>query len=303
MYKLIRYFNQNRKKILNIIVVIAFGLILLQFINRQAANNNGNINKNAITQNNTTVNNNINTNSAIGGGTSNVTSKNDTDLIEQFIQYCNDAKINEAYNILSNECKENMYPTLQYFIQNYYNGNFATNKIYNIQSWIGSIYKVDLKENMLHTGNASVSSKQDYITVVYEEGQYKLNINNYIGRTSLNKQANIENLELKVIHKDSYMDYEIYTFEIKNNNDTHVYLDDLTKTDTVYITDKNNIKHVAYSHELAEEDLHIYPHSEKQIQIKFSNKHITGREYLKIVFENVVLDKATNKLTEISVNL
>lgn len=298
MYKFIRYFNQNRKKIIRIIVVIVFGFILLQFINRQVANKS--TNNNSYLNNNTTVKNNININSAIGGGSSVVASKTEINVIEQFIQYCNTGKTNEAYNLLSNECKENMYPTLEYFIQNYYKGNFETSKNYNIQSWIGSIYKVDLKENILHTGIAKTSTKQDYITIVYKDGEYKLNINNYIGRTELNKQTSVDNLEIKIVYKDTYMNYETYTFEIKNNGDTNIYLDDLTKTDKMYIVDENKVKHVAYSHEIAKEQLHIYPYVKSKVQIKFSNSYVAKREYPKIVFENAIFN---DTVKEISVNL
>ena len=182
MNKIIRYFNQNRRKIYTIIVIVAFGYFLLQFANYMAANSYKNIEPNKVVNKNenTVVQDNININSAITGTTGGTTAKKETEVIQQFIQYCNEGKTTEAYNMLSNECKENIYPKIDNFIKDYYKNNFNESKSFNIQRWAGSIYKVDLKENMLHTGKISTENKQDVMTVVYDEGTYKLNINSFI---------------------------------------------------------------------------------------------------------------------------
>ena len=307
MNKFIRYFNQNRRKIYSVLTFIIFGFILLQFFNYRAANNLDNVkNNNFVQQNQTIGKDNINTNSALTGNTGNKGSSNytkETDLIEQFLQYCNQGNIVEAYNMLSNECKENMFPEQKYFVSNYYNSNFDTSKSYNIQRWTGSIYKVDLRENILHTGNISGQSKQDFVTIVYEDGGYKLNINNYISRKILNIEKNIDNISINIIQKDTYMDYETYIIEIKNNTNKNIYLDNLDNSSTIYIVDENGVKHTAYSHEITKEQLHIYSYSKKEIQIKFSNNYVSGREFKQIVFENVILDDTKNESEKISINL
>lgn len=297
-----RYFNQNREKIVRITVIILFGLAVLYFFNSIAADNNGYIDQGATNiQKENSSPNNINTNSALNIGSSSTSSSSntsyttETDTITKFIQYCNEANTSAAYNMLSNECKENIYPTLENFIKNYYNNNFESNKIYNIQRWTGSIYKIDLKENMLQTGKLTSESKQDYMTVVYQNGEYKLNINNYIGKTNLNVEQTVENLNIKILHKDTYMDYETYTFEIKNNTNTEIYLDNLEKTSTIYLVDENEVKHVAHTHKIAKEELHIYGYSNKTIQITFSNRYISGRENSRIVFGNVIIGEEKNK--------
>lgn len=310
MWKFIRYYNQNRKGILLIIAVIAFGFFILQFFNHRAAGNtryvNGNTtvteNQNIVTGQNTDKSN-VNTESAITGEKGSKTYDRETDTIEQFIQYCNEGKTENAYNMLTSECKENMYPKLEYFIENYYNINFKESKSYNIQRWSSSIYKIDLKGNMLQTGNLTSSSKQDYITVVHKEDEYKLNINNYIGRTDLNKEKDIDNISIKVLYKETYMNYETYTLEVQNNNDTDIYLDNLENTNTIYLLDENNIKHTAYIHEIDTEQLHVNAYAKTQIQIKFSNKYIAGRKYSQIVFENLIIDKEQDESKKISINL
>ena len=280
---------------------------MLQFFNMLAANKNNNINN---TTNNLQNQQPINTTTS-NVNTESVTSENDTSeiyvenakIIEQFIKCCNEANISTAYDMLSEDCKRSMYPNLDSFTQNYYKNIFKSNMIYNIQRWSGLIYKVDLKENALHTGKLTNEAKQDFITVVSEDGVYKLNINNYIGKTVLNKKESISKIDFCVKTKDTYINDETYTFEIKNNNEKDIYLDNLESTSTVYLVDENGVKHVAYLHKMAKEDLHLYPYSSKTIKITFSNRYISGRTISRIVFENVILDDTKNETQNISINL
>ena len=99
------------------------------------------------------------------------------------------------------------------------------------------------------------------------------------------------------------MNYETYIFEVENKNEKNIYLDNLEKSSTTYIVDENDVKHTAYLNELGEELLHIYPYSKNEIQITFSNNYISGRDYSKIVFENVILDETNNESKKISINL
>ena len=304
MYKFIRYFNQNREKIIRIIVFIIFLFLVLQFFNKREANKEININQNTTNQTENMPSN-INVNSALGGGTDSSYSnyKSETDIITQFIEHCNNGETEEAYNQLSKECKEIMYPTLESFIENYYRSNFSSNKVFNIQRWTGSIYKVELKENMLQTGRPSTASKRDYMKIVYQDKEKKLNINNYIGRTNLNEQCIVDDISIEALYKDTFMNYETYTLKLKNSGKNDVCLDNLAKASTIYLVDENGVQHMAYSHELATEQLQIQAYSTKQLRITFSNGFVAGREYSEIVFENVVLNTDLEETTSIGIKV
>lgn len=307
MYKFIRYFNQNRKKIYRTIIIIIAGLLVLRFANYMVSvdmkekQENTPSEKNN-TQNITTNTNNINTDSAITGTDGGTASIKETNILEQFIKYCNEGNTTEAYNMLSKSCQEAMYPTLKNFIDGYYNDNFNESKSYKIQRWSGSIYKVDFKSNMLHTGNFVSGGKQDYITIVREDEEYKLNINSYIGRTNLNKEVSKGNVTIQILYKDTYMNNEIYVFEVKNPNDNDIYLGDMQNTESIYLIDNNDIKYEGYINEMEEEELHIYAHTKKQVKISFSNRYITGKTYSQIVFENVI-DKSTRKQSKMEIDI
>ena len=50
------------------------------------------------------------------------------EVIEQFVEYCNNGNVEEAYNLLSDECKDEMYKTLNDFKVSYYDQVFAGEK-------------------------------------------------------------------------------------------------------------------------------------------------------------------------------
>ena len=85
--------------------------------------------------------------------------------IKKFIDYCNSGKTENAYNMLTDKCKEEMYPSLQNFVDNYYTNKFSTPKNYIITKVNAYVYKVDLKESSVNTGKISEDSIQDFIIV------------------------------------------------------------------------------------------------------------------------------------------
>lgn len=308
MNKFVRYYNQNRREIFLIAIIILFAIFLLHFINYGIAKKH---NEELLQEkeSNTTQNiaikydESINTYQAISGKKNDVTSENDIDNIIKFIGYCNEGNIDEAYGIISDECKDALFPSLDDFKHLYYDNNFSTNKSYSIQNWSHQTYKVDLKENMLHTGKTNMNNIQDFITVVKYKNEYKLNINNFIGKKNINKTSNMKNITIEVISKNTFMSYETYNFKITNDNDFAVYLDELNETDTIYLTDKNDLKYIAYSHELSREQLKINPHTSITPEIKFTNAYIVDRDFEKITFSNVLLDNEEQEKTKISVKL
>ncbi len=53
---------------------------------------------------------------------------------------------------------------------------------------------------------------------------------------------------------NTYFDYQSFTFEITNNRDTPILINDSNIDSTMYIEDKNGTHYQAYTHELAESD-------------------------------------------------
>lgn len=303
MNNVVRYYNQNRREIFIIIVIILLIIVLLRAVDYKLAQNK----KKEV--NNEQVNvmaEDINKNdkkSIISGKKNEVSGNEDIKIIKKFIQYCNDGDTQCAYDLLSDDCKKEVFPTIEYFVNNYYNNNFKMSQIANIKNWINTTYKVDLKENNIYTGNTDGASIQDFITVVKQANENKLNINNYIGKQSINKENNIHNMDIKVTEKNIYMSDEVYTFEIKNNNNYKVILDNLDTTDGIYISDENKMKYMAYTHELSKERLTLNSKSVITIKIKFANSYISNRKISRVTFSKVIINDDKNNPISITVDL
>ena len=294
MYKLIRFYNQNRKKIFKIILVIVFIIGIIQLLNNLSKNKNGNNSiKNNIVISNNSKNELISSKSAVtGDNVSNYKLEEDTNIIENFMKYCNDKDINSAYSLLTDECKEVMFPTIEDFYNIYYSKIFdEENKSYTVENWVGDTYEVRITGDILATGKLDNSeTNQDYITIVKQNGENKLNINNYVGRKNLEKTTEHENIEVNVLSRDTYMDYEIYNLTIINNSENSILLDTGESTKSVYLLDSKDVKYYFYSNEIVQNRLLIQSKYKNTLQIKFSNSYSSSRNIKYLVFSKLILN-------------
>ncbi len=301
MHKLIRFYYKNRLKVWGIILGIIFIIVIIQVMNNLASNKLKEENKKNSEE--TTFKNVV----SYDEESEAIISKDEVPekykkdfgkLIEQFFTYCVEHKPQLAYNLISEESKENLYPTEQLFEELYYSEKFEGDKQFSFQSWITAgklyIYKVKIFDNMLTTGKTNDVYYQDFVTISPEEGEYKLNINSLIGIKSINQKYNNDFLEVKVKSSQVFMDYEIYTFEIKNLSDSIIKLDSREKTDNVYLVDNKGNKYSALLHENTEADMILEANETKRINIKFSDVYRQGIVIDKIVFNDIILNYNEN---------
>lgn len=288
MNRLIRFYNQNRYMVWLVILVLIAIIALIQILNNFASEKSD-IEK-TINQNNNITTTDKNYSVITGKEVKKEVSK----IIDEFVAYCNNKEIEKAYALLSNECKEILYPTVEDFIKNYYNKLFNKKKVYTYQAWITNnnkyTYKLDFMEDMLATGEASNTSILDYYTVIKNGDKYELNINKFVGITHINKTATKRNITINVNKKRVYMDYEIYEIEVENNLKQEIMLDSLQKTKTIYLEDENKEEYYWYNHEILEEDISIRKAQGKQMEIKFDKRYRAKNEPIKIIFSNIIIN-------------
>ncbi len=295
MYNLIRFFNQNRRKIIIIILFIVFLLGIIQLLNYFAKkeNNTNNAKNESIAENLIIKNEVVSQKSAISG--TNISTKNlkkDTDVIGKFIEYCNSKNIEGAYELLTDECKEVMFPSIEDFNRVYYEHIFNNQaRSYTVENWISNTYKIEYSNDILSTGKIDNDiGLLDYITVVEINGEYKLNINNYVGRSIPNKTTEIKDILITINSIDSYMDYEIYNLSVENKSDNTILLDTNDSTKSVYLQDTNDTKYYFYNNEVIQNRLKVQSKLKNTIEIKFMNPYTSGRTIKKLVFSNLVLN-------------
>lgn len=313
--KISEWYVRNKYKI-NLLVIIVIGLIVINLLlvylsSKNSQNKNENVNT-YVEKNN--IENKYNSiaseeESALTGDKIDEHKNIHLETINKFMEYCKGKKIEEAYSLLSDECKEAFYHDIETFKISYYDLVFDNNdKNISVQNWNDNIYKVEISNNALSTGIYDQNSiKQDYITVVgNENNEPRLNINGYIGRTEINKVSIGNNLDIEVIETDKYMNYQTYTFKVTNKTDNNILLDDKLSNESMYIEDNNQIKYTSYMHEISEEELVVTPKSTKSITIKYYNRYGSTKKIKKVAFSKIVLnynENATKKYESIIIDL
>ena len=295
MGNLRRYYYANKTKIWKGVLIVAFILVIIQVLNYFAGRKNTN-KTNTVSNNistNITENTSLTTNkSSLGTGTvSESKLKNDMKIIDEFLNLCNNKKFEDAYKLVSTDCKNNLFTTYEIFKKTYCDKIFNTYKTYTTENWNGNTYKVRITEDPLATGKTSNDmSIQDYMTIVEENNEEKLNINNYIWRNKINAVNTKSNVKIEVISRDTFAEYEVYNIRVTNNSDKTLYLDDGEKTSTIYIEDSKGLKYNAASGEIIYSTLKIRPGSTVEYAIKYTNTYRASRKIKKLVFANLILD-------------
>ena len=241
MHKFMRFVRQNKKKIIKVALIVAFLFGCLQLLNYVAKSNENQIeiksnNKSDIkNETNGAI---VSDKSALSGGSVSTTEiKKVSSKIEEFVGYCNEHDVEKAYDMLSDSCKEELYPSQEYFEENYYNQVFEKGKkTYSIENWTGNTYIVKFKGDLLATGKSSDGfTYQDYITI--DEKEKKLNINKYgiemfKAGTSLEGMSvsDILNLDSKTFKNNdiTFTVSQAFTLDILEIlNDKDKYLDEI----------------------------------------------------------------------------
>lgn len=312
MNHLMRYYNQNRKKIWGTLIIIASALLLLQLVNYFYKIS---IEKRQQEEKVPVINENISTDTTkIATDNSVVTGeklddnklKSETAIINEFVSYCNQKELQKAYNLLTEECKEQMYNTLEIFEQAYYNDVFnGEKKIASVENWVNNTYKVRIAQDMLETGKSNEGyAKQDYMTIQEVNGENKLNINSYIGYTEINKTTKQDDVTIEVVSKNTYMKEEEYTLKVTNHTGNRIVLDQRHDIKSLYIEDSKGSKHSSFSHELTEPNLTVPAGQTKTIKIKFYSSYIATKKIKKIVFSDALIyDDLENQEIELQAEI
>lgn len=296
MNRFIRYWNQNRKKILIAIVIVAITIFLIKAINYILSQQTREI---TINENSVIVDSSIPTESVITGEKlPEITTNRNMDIIEQFVELCNNGEYQNAYDLLSNDCKEEVFNTVDQFKVDYFDKIFSTSKTYELELWYSNsgnyTYRIIYYEdNILSTGQISSSNNmEDYITISTDENwNTKLNISGFINKDIINKSEEKQELTITVDDKISYRSYEIYNFTIENKTDKTIILSEGNNGNDICLIDSNEVEYDSLINEVSQTDLELVPYSKKTISIKFNKIYDEYREIEQIAFKNIILDK------------
>ncbi len=303
--KLKRYYNQNRKKIWSIIGICVFIIILIQTANYLAGlslKNKGEKKKNAVTKDE------IQTESIISESkVSETVAKNNNNAIDEFVQFCNDGKIDSAYAMLTADCKEALYNSLEDFEKFYYNKIFNEKKLYTKENWYSDkdmvTYRITYTNNILADGGVkSEETFGDYITVINNNGKYELNIGQFINKRNLDKTYEDDNIKIEVESAQIFRLYEIYKIKFynKTNGEINIYDTQVNADADWHIEDKNKTESKVAIGEAPASYLKIESGMTQTINAKFTKTYNPEKTTKKILLENI---KIGNDIKTVEINL
>ena len=285
-----RIFKNNRTRIAVLsVVAIMFGIYLLAVYNIQIEKNTPKEAKvNTIYNPRKTV--------VAGDNVSKEEFEKDETVIEDFVNYCNNKQYEKAYNLLTDECKEIMYPDLEEFVRVYCSKLFEIKKDYSLKSWINNgnykTYLIKYADDSLSTGKyENTSTYDDYITIVDENGVKRINTNGYVGRFYTNKEKQIDQLDIVVENADIYLTSIVYNLKVKNKTKKIIQLDGLTNSEIQIGLKTDEIVRRADKLSLNYLDLSVNPLETKIIKIKFNNNYSSGSFGSKIYLNNIILNR------------
>lgn len=290
MRKLRLFYQKYKEKIWISIGMIALVLVLIRLANNNIQKENEETIENVTSE----VRNNISyapSQSIISDSSiSEENAEENINIIENFIDFCNNNQIEEAYNLLSTDCKEELFPTVEDFYNNYYKDIFTEKKSFDTELWGNSgivTYRIKILSDIMATGVVSDEFIEDYYSIISENGNKKLNIKNFVSKVEINNKKSIEDIEFNVLNKKTYIDYKIVEVEIKNNSDKKVIIDTKENTESVYIRDMNGVGYGWYGHEIADNLLDLEPGESTNLEIKFNKMYNTNRKDKTIHFTDI----------------
>lgn len=307
MHRIFRFYNQNRYIIWIVIIAVVLTIGVIRILNNYAKEENR-----KSSSSNTTAYSDMYSNPEYPAITNNAGNNNKGDneikIIKNFIEYCNKNEIEQAYNLLSSDCKNYVYKTPEEFTKNYINIYFKNEKSYNYQSWIkdakNSIYRIEFWEDKLSTGGTNNKKTEDYYTIVNENGTYKLNINNYIGHQEIKKELEKNSVKVVIVSKDIYLEEEIYNIKVENYSNNSICLTKSRNNKSIILTDESNMVYSARLYEILDEDLIISPKIIRNITLKFPKTYKTTTDVKrKINFNNIILNYTTNNEKELRMEI
>lgn len=295
-------YHNNKTKIWLILGIIIFVYVIIRMFNAQIKKENEEKINNGTNQNFqvTTYLPSSQTSVMTNSSTTKENVKKDTEIIKNFIDFCNDNNIEEAYNLLSQQCKDELYKNINDFYNKYYKNIFNEKKSYDIENWASSkniTYKVKYLNDIMSSGTVNDEYIEEYITVVTENNEKKLNVNQFIGKEELNLKRETDNLNITVVNKYVYYDYEEYEIIFENNTDKNIILDTKENTESVYIEDTKDVKYTWFGNEVPNSYLNLNSGESKRLRLKFNEIYTGKKTDSTIYLTDVNIDGQEEKAT------
>lgn len=154
-------------------------------------------------------------------------------FIDKYIGYCNNRNYVEAYNMISDDCKENFFGNSFNSFKSYVQQKFTTTKRYAIQDYSNLedeyIYNVKIFDDYLATGltGQTYRYQEEKFMISYDkDDNLVISVGNYMGSKPLNYMASNEYILAEVTNVIEKYSFASYTLKVTNRTNYTVVVKD-----------------------------------------------------------------------------
>ena len=147
------------------------------------------------------------------------------EILNKYMEYCNQKNYEEAYKLIDETCKEEFFPDIETFKQ-YVDTKFDTKKAYSIQNYsnVGNIYVYRIRrfDDILATGmtgQEDFTYQEELVSVYNDDGNLSLGIGSFIGKETLNETYEDNDIKITVEKRIITYDTEVYYVKVSNRGD------------------------------------------------------------------------------------
>lgn len=218
-----------------------------------------------------------------------------SNLIHNYVEYCNNKQYEEAYNLLSEKFKDRYCNNIEEF-KKYVDKTFDTKKIYNIQNFSNLddtyVYRVRLLDDILASGTTDqYLYTEDKYVIKEENNTLKLALNGYCGQQNLNIDVEDDNMEIKILKKDIQYDETSYSIQIKNKTNNFIVLADSMTNNEIQLKLPNEVRSAKY---MSDSNLVILPNETITKEITFDEYFDDKQEPTNLLLNSIrILPKYT----------
>lgn len=217
-------------------------------------------------------------------------------LIDTYFNYCNNKEYEKAYNLITTDCKNKNYPSLDGF-KGYIDTIFENKKkIYNIQCYSivdnKYVYSIRILDDILATGTTDgYSYYEEKFVLIEENGEMKLSIAEYIGEEQPNIIIEDDYMIVEILNKSIDYETETYTIKVTNKTDNYIVISDNSQNNEILLDLSEQTKKpinmpVAY--------FFIKPNSTKTQEVQFGKFYDDGLSSQKIILGAIRIFKDYN---------
>ena len=148
-----------------------------------------------------------------------------TDMIDTYINYCNNGEYENAYKMLSANCKEEAFNSDINKFTEYIKSIFTEKKRYSVQNYSNYentyVYNVKIFNDILASGltEEEYAYYEEKFAMVKEGDEIKLNVGDFIDKVELKRVVEDDYSKIRILSKAIFYDHEEYLVKITNKTD------------------------------------------------------------------------------------